>query len=147
MNTALNRLVASLLIITPIAVDAETVAGEPDYERLSSANRKEREIIALLEQIAVDDVVIHELAASEALEYLRIKVVGEGSGGMINLAIQGSEEGRQKATINAKRINFASAVDKICSQTGWQWAIEFSDISRSPTLVLSTTNNEDDITQ
>ena len=145
MNTALRLLFAALLLVTPLAAADKAADGKGKYSKLKAADKKEREIIENMEGIKIDGVEILDLTASEALYYLRVKVVGEEGGGIINTVIRGAEKGRKKATIKKESVSFARAVDEICVQTGWQWAIDFNEISGTPILVLTNNNDQQDV--
>ena len=141
MKTLLYCILA-LSFMMPVAdADPKAPKLEDKYRFLKSVDEKERGVIAQLEKINIENVAIRDLKPSEALNYLRRKIVGDKGGGVINLVIRGSQAAEKKITIQKEGMNYAEAVDAICEQVGWSWKIAFNESSGAPILVLTTKSN------
>ncbi|MEM1084219.1 MAG: hypothetical protein AAGI48_08855 [Verrucomicrobiota bacterium] len=146
------------------------LAEEPEFGAIADDYAAKAKIVERLDKVILRDVQIDGLSIEEAVHQLQGLGSADGShGGVINLIIRGRREPRESAPIEADpddpftpsaeepvepeppkqpakiklrsdSISFAKAIDRVCTQAGYRWAVG-GDRKRYPTLIL-TPNQE-----
>ena len=147
--TAFRLVLLSLVFFVTLGCPADQFPNlAEDYEAKAAAVRT-------LKTITLEKVDIRDAEIEEAVALLGRMLTANGKAG-VNFILRSPippekptnpqgpfDAGKQtppppkKVTLRADRIDFASAVDSICQQTGHQWSIEFVAATKAITVVVS----------